>query len=501
MILDEYVYLNVKYNKILNYYKDLNYDCKLKVDFKVKVEDLRPSEKVKVNVKCEKCGKEKELSYNYYFNNKSNLYFSCSYKCSLDKVKNTCLERYGYDNAAKNPSVKEKTKKTCLDKYGGNSPLSSKRVLNKVKNTCLERYGYECSLQNASVKEKIKETCLERYGHINSAHGVETQKKIKKTNLEKYGAEHYTKSEFIHIDNINRKKYKFINKLGIKEHNILDIDINNITIYCEKCNSSYTEDSHFIHKRIIGNYEPCTNCYPHSTSQSNLEQELLEYIKTIYNGVILENDRKILNPQEIDIYLPDINLAFEFNGVYWHSDKFKSKDYHKLKTDKCLNKGIRLMHIYEDDWIDKKDIVKKYIYNLIVDKKILLDYVIREVDVNDSIQYLNDNHIDGYILNDISLGLYYNDEFIDIMSFVKEDNRYVIVRHTNNSDILFNYFINTYYYDVVSINLDRMYRDNNKYLDIGFSKSKKSLNENWKNRYNYIVYDSGKYEFVYKRKL
>lgn len=94
--------------------------------------------------------------------------------------------------------------------------------------------------------------------------------------------------------------------------------------------------------------------------------ELFNFISEFYNGKIFTNNRTVLDSgKELDIYLPDIKLAIEFDGLYWHSDKFLDKNYHLRKTKECEEKEIHLIHIFEDEWINKKDIVKNKIIKLI----------------------------------------------------------------------------------------------------------------------------------------
>ena len=124
----------------------------------------------------------------------------------------------------------------------------------------------------------------------------------------------------------------------------------------------------------------CPKCLDNFSSKP--EKEISEYIKTFYNKKIIRNDRTIIlneytnNYLELDIYLPDINLAIEFNGIYYHSDEmiknrtnniFKSaEEYHKYKSDKCNDKNIKLIHIDEQEWIDDKNSVLNNIKNYII---------------------------------------------------------------------------------------------------------------------------------------
>ena len=93
--------------------------------------------------------------------------------------------------------------------------------------------------------------------------------------------------------------------------------------------------------------------------QSKSEREIFEFISSFYSGKIITNTKQIIHPFEVDIYLPDIKLAIELNGLYFHSDVHGGRDkhYHLAKTLKAENLGIRLLHIFEDEWKNKKDII------------------------------------------------------------------------------------------------------------------------------------------------
>jgi len=92
---------------------------------------------------------------------------------------------------------------------------------------------------------------------------------------------------------------------------------------------------------------------------SKPEKEIAEYVKTIYSGTILENDRTQVKNYwtgknlELDIFLPDVRKAIEFNGEYWHSSD-KSKWYDEMKKKQCIKKNIDLLVIKEQDWYDDK---------------------------------------------------------------------------------------------------------------------------------------------------
>lgn len=109
-------------------------------------------------------------------------------------------------------------------------------------------------------------------------------------------------------------------------------------------------------------------CHKCSNNKSKPEYEIIEFIKTFYNGTIEHSNKSIIknhktgNYLELDIYLPELNKAIEFNGKYYHTEeRMKERgwnsvdEYHIMKTIYCKAKGIDLLHIFEDKWVENKD--------------------------------------------------------------------------------------------------------------------------------------------------
>jgi hypothetical protein len=114
-----------------------------------------------------------------------------------------------------------------------------------------------------------------------------------------------------------------------------------------------------------------------------------------------------------------LNLAFEFNGLYWHSEIHKDNNYHNKKTTDCLNEGIKLLHIWEDDWLFKKDIIKSIILNKlgVIERIWARKCEIRSVDNKEVRIFLDDNHIQGFVGSSVKLGLYYEGVLVSLMTF------------------------------------------------------------------------------------
>jgi len=260
-------------------------------------------------------------------NSKNKIRCKCD-NCGLENE----ISYYAYNKNYKNGNVyycfkcKElKINKTNNEKYGCDRPIQNKHIMEKKNKTNLEKYGYEVATKNIEVINKIKNKNDELY-------------------LSKY-----------------------------KKYNILNKDNSILIIKCDKCNKTYESTTSLFCQRINYNIEPCIYCNPINNFISGEEINLLNFIKEKYKGEIIENSRSIINPYELDIYLPELKLAFEYNGLYWHSELHKEKDYHKIKNDLCDKKGIQLIHIWEDDWLYKKETIKSIILNKIQNKYITID--------------------------------------------------------------------------------------------------------------------------------
>lgn len=150
---------------------------------------------------------------------------------------------------------------------------------------------------------------------------------------------------------------------------------------------------------------------------SNKEKELFNYIKSIYNGIIIENDCSKIKSKnnrfyELDIFLPELNIAFEFNGDYWHSILKKSKEYHHDKTKACYEQGVQLVNIYEYMWDDEKYNIKQRISSLLNDKYSCMD-----------INWIPLCEYENYILNQPNI-IYLSKKRQVINNFNKEQLKY-----------------------------------------------------------------------------
>ena len=171
-----------------------------------------------------------------------------------------------------------------------------------------------------------------------------------------------------------------------------------------------------IPKYIIGSKQGCPKC---SSIRSRGEKEIEEFLKE--NGIHLKvSRRKIIHPYELDIVDTKRKIAIEFNGLYWHTEDRVGKDYHINKTEMCKEAGYKLIHIFEDEWNYKKDIVKSRllnIFNLTSNKIYGRKTEIKEVESKEAIKFLEENHIQGKVNSKIKIGLYFENELVSLMTF------------------------------------------------------------------------------------
>jgi hypothetical protein len=259
----------------------------------------------------------------------------------------------------------------------------------------------------------------------------------------------------------------------------INIKTKNMKYLCDKCGNEYiTNIDTLANKRNSKHF--CETC---SVSTSSHELEIVEFIKSIYSKEVEQNTRDIIPPLELDIYLPDLKLAIELNGVYWHSAQFKSPQYHRIKYNACRAQGIKLLQFWDIDWINNSELIKSMLSTQIVkrNKKVFArNCKILEVSLSDAIPFLNKNHIQGFgSAPTITLGLYINEELQAVMCFKKTtDTVYDLTRFCTLQGItvvggasrLLKHFIVTHTHEEITSFSDNMYSDGGLYKTLGFSK-------------------------------
>lgn len=229
----------------------------------------------------------------------------------------------------------------------------------------------------------------------------------------------------------------------------------------------------------------CQRC-GHTISKN--ENEIYEYVKKLLpDEKIIKRDRVVLEGNELDIYIPSLNVAIEYNGLKWHTEWFggKRKYYHLNKTDECNKKGIGLLQIFEDEYVSHKDIVLSKISHILKADNGCMKVPgrkcnIEEVDRYAAEKFLNKNHIQGFAFSTVYLGAFYGDKLVAVMTFTKEtEGMWNLSRFASDNSVicqgiggkLFKHFVREYKPVEVKSFADRrwtMNSDNNLYTKLGF---------------------------------
>lgn len=373
---------------------------------------------------CKTCGKETKFERGTY------RVFCCV----------SCMRR--------NPEIQEKTKITSIERNGGVG-LQSDKIKKKAQSTCIDKYGVKNPYMKSELKEKAhsvkaqekyRQTMLDRYGVtspldvkenkakiVAASHTKEAKQKRKQStirnNLEKYGVEHNFQRDDV-IQSIKSSRLKRQQKFCIDNDCTPLTELINLygTGWCQ---SNMKVDSIFDgNVKYIKNYEiDKIKNYVNTTTNSHDEEYIYKFITSIYSGKVIKHDRTTIAPLELDIYIPDKKVAIEYNGVYWHSTNIgMDKNYHLNKTKLCEAKGIRLIHIFQNEWNSSKEICKSIIssaigiYNTIIYAR---NCIVKEVSSSDTKVFLDTNHIQGAINASYRLGLYYNNELVQLICIGK----------------------------------------------------------------------------------
>lgn len=367
-------------------------------------------------------------------NTKSGFAYCCSKECKLvcetsilqlkkDKMKKTFLSNYGVDNPSKHPKVRKKLEDTCLIKYGVKSIFCLEETKQKIKMTYFKKTGYPHPRLNPLSILKYKNTCFLKFGVDNPTKSLKIIN-FKRTNHNLiYGVNNPMQK---HITNFNNW-----DDIKFWENNFILIDG---TFNLKLCMEYFNCNESSAHKKI----KEFEIEYNKRSGFSFQEKEVCNFIKDL-NINTVENKR-LSEINELDIYIPDHNLAIEYNGIYWHSymhpDRASSdkqtdirycKQRHIRKTEACQAQGIKLLHIFENEWSNpvKQEIWKSVISNAL-GKSIKLGArkcILKPVPKKDVRPFLEENHLQGYGVSPIAYGLYYEDTLMSITTFASGKGR------------------------------------------------------------------------------
>jgi len=372
-----------------------------------------------------------------------------------------------------------------------------KKISNSVKS-----YAKDHPNELSARGSKAYKTALKNDNWMAPMTRLKADDPVKYYYLRKQSSESIKKANDLRSKRLNEK---ILNNISKSNFSVLgDIlsektGLHTYNLMCNVCKTkfSYTRQ-YFTDSKF--NPECCPACFPRDRSTSIAEDEIAEYISA-FPVKVVRNDRTILDGgREIDMYLPNINLAIEYNGLYWHSQKTlesanrdKHADYYKYLE--LHAKGVQLISIYEDEWIKSKNIVKsilRYKLGMVSNKIHARKCAVREITTDAARAFLNQNHIQGYNKSKVKLGLYFNGNIVAVMTFSKgnlsrkssawEIDRFASLLDTSvigGANKLWNHFQKTYDPTVVVSYADNRWSNGKLYDILGFSFQKNTVPNYW----------------------
>jgi hypothetical protein len=397
---------------------------------------------------------------------------------SNQKRVETTQMRYGVDNPSKVESVKLKKTQTLMQNYGVDNPMHCPELkelaMSKARDTLEATYGVANPILTPNAIENRKKTNNARYGADHPSKNLMVQQKIYETKTLNGTLYNRVPSETIAI---------------LKDRDTVESLYRNYNVshICTKLKISH---QHFF--RVMRMHGIATN-KPISTSLH--EAQIREFVE----GLVGETtkDRTILDGREIDIYIPSLKIGIEVDGVYWHSSAVVDDNFHLEKTKQCEKSGVRLIHIFENEWIYKKEIVKQKLISILskpTNRAYARKTEIVQLTNRQVASFYEANHIQGHANahNGWCYGLVSNNELVAAMSFTERNGQCELNRYASSIHVvggfakLLTYFFmnNRDVYDVVSF-ADRRWSVGSLYYNNGFT-----LDGITKPSYYYVVGDT-----------
>lgn len=329
---------------------------------------------------------------------------------------------------------KSKTCNICKEDYKPTSPkqkfcYSCKNSAEKIAQS--ERDKKRNRLKHSNVYEKVCPICNTQFKTFNSRKiycGNEEceikRKRInglkidKKRNIERSVTRRYKRA--LRISKIIKYIKSYVTSFNYTLMSAIKYKTSHNSMLVLKCPEGHLWETTF--HAFKDNAVRCAICYQQNNYISKPEQLIRDFIKDNFPDIVIKyNDRTVIRPKELDMYLPEFNLAIEICGLYWHGELHsgKARNYHYNKMMDCFNKGIRLITIFEDELYNHKDIVLSRLRQAIgapVRRIFARKCSVAEISSSIANNFYSCNHIQGPSTALVRYGIYYKDELVGVGS-------------------------------------------------------------------------------------
>lgn len=239
------------------------------------------------------------------------------------------------------------------------------------------------------------------------------------TNIEKFGVPFYSQSTEFE----DRKKEIWGKARQTKIENGNMIVLPDGRLLWDVCNEAkvpfpyvfrlYRTDGPSVALNYIKHYDGSTN---------HLENRIIELLKEEfpeiehYNKYPLEA-RQIARRPDFRLEKNGKILYLNIDGLYWHCDAEKEKDYHLRLRESFMEHDLNIMQFREDELNEKATIIKSMILNYFQTSQNKYNARSCEIkQVKKSSEFFEKNHLMGSCRADVSYGLYSEDKLVACMS-------------------------------------------------------------------------------------
>lgn len=244
----------------------------------------------------------------------------------------------------------------------------------------------------------------------------------------------------------------------------------------------------------------CQKCGIRISKPELAIKDMLDQLGVIY----VHGDRSLIKPLELDFYLPEHNLAIEFNGLVWHSEEFgKDRHYHANKTSLCKAAGVRLVHIWEDDWNRNQGLELEFIRHLVgastknkvPARKCKPDIISYRV----ACDFMNKHHVQGSCTHSVAVGLFHEGELVTVTMFTVRGDNYELVRHANADNVIGSLGKTVSFFRRHYSNPIYTFCDNTRFLGDSYIKAGFIEAESIAPDYKYVVNGIREHKFLWRR--
>ena len=351
----------------------------------------------KIQIACSVCGSSNQIELNQL---KLRIKKRGTYLCR------SCAAKDGYHKTGR-----DRYRDAMMARYGVANPAEVPEIRAKARKTNIARYG-----EGGSTKIARK-AFFDKHGVKNPFDLPQVVKKASKIKIERWGVENFHLGELLKRNGVATKEELAAKLVAFLEKEKVSCSDPKTEAHMHTRSCTLTRLLHYC-----GRDDLLFNGYFQSRAEGELHEFITEELQ--YKGVVIKSDRKAIGGLELDIYLPELKIAIEHHGLYWHSHNvLQNKEYHRNKRLRAEGGGIRLIQIFEDEWMFKNQLVKAMLRSLILrdNRRVFARKLqLKKVSKSETVDFLEDNHLMGKFSTGKNIGLYAGDDLLQILVYKKQ---------------------------------------------------------------------------------